>query len=107
MLAKFPLSVFTLLLGFAITQNFGCTTQKDNSAIAQTSPKPTPQEIVQPGEVLALPGKLDNIPVFNSNSPEWIKIEGILLSFVVYATLMAKVNKRHAMYIYGTELVRC
>ncbi|MEH2327670.1 DUF3370 domain-containing protein [Nostoc sp.] len=80
MLAKFPLSVFTLLLGLAITQTFECTTQKDNSAIAQTSPKPAPQEIVQPGEVRALPGKLDNIPVFNSNSPEWIKTEGILLS---------------------------
>ncbi|MDM9584645.1 DUF3370 domain-containing protein [Nostoc sp. GT001] len=80
MLAKFPSSVFTLLLGLAITQTFGCTTHKNNSAIAQTSPKPAPQEIVQAGEVRALPGKLDKIPVFNSNSPEWIKTEGILLS---------------------------
>ncbi|ODH00389.1 hypothetical protein A4S05_00240 [Nostoc sp. KVJ20] len=80
MLAKFPSPVFTLLLGLAITQTFGCTTQKDNSAIAQTSPKPAPQEIVQPGEVRPLPGNLDKIPVFNSNSPEWIKTEGILLS---------------------------
>jgi Protein of unknown function (DUF3370) len=80
MLAKFPSPVFTLLLGLGITQTFGCTTQKYNSAIAQTSPKPAPQVIVQPGEVRALPGKLDKIPVFNSNSPEWIKTEGILLS---------------------------
>ncbi|MBG1245529.1 DUF3370 domain-containing protein [Nostoc sp. NZL] len=80
MLAKFPSPVFTLLLGLAITQTFGCTTQKNNSAIAQTSPKPAPQEIVQPGEVRPLPGNLDKIPVFNSNSPEWIKTEGILLS---------------------------
>ncbi|MBD2565227.1 MULTISPECIES: DUF3370 domain-containing protein [Nostoc] len=80
MLAKFPSPVFTFLLGLAITQTFGCTTQKDNSAIAQTSPKPAPQEIVQPGEVRPLPGNLDKIPVFNSNSPEWIKTEGILLS---------------------------
>ncbi|MHC0061886.1 DUF3370 domain-containing protein [Nostoc sp. UIC 10890] len=80
MLVKFPSPVFTLLLGLAITQTFGCTTQKDNSAIAQTSPKPAPQIIVQPGEVRPLPGKLDTIPVFNSNSPEWIKTEGILLS---------------------------
>ncbi|MEH1970657.1 DUF3370 domain-containing protein [Nostoc sp.] len=80
MLAEFPSPIFTLLLGFAITQTFGCTTHKDNSAIAQTSPKPAPQEIVQPGEVRSLPGKLDKIPVFNSNSPEWIKTEGILLS---------------------------
>ncbi|MEH2121304.1 DUF3370 domain-containing protein [Nostoc sp.] len=80
MLAKLPSPLFILLLGLAITQTFGCTADKDNSAIAQTSPKLAPQEIVQPGEVLALPGKLDNIPVFNSNSPEWIKTEGILLS---------------------------
>jgi Protein of unknown function (DUF3370) len=35
---------------------------------------------VQPGEVRPIPGKLDTIPVFNSNSPEWVKTEGILLS---------------------------
>ncbi|MGB7519484.1 MAG: DUF3370 domain-containing protein, partial [Spirulinaceae cyanobacterium] len=45
--------------------------------IAQT---PTPQEIVQPQEVRPLPGQLDNIPVFNSNSPELIVEPGILLS---------------------------
>jgi hypothetical protein len=47
---------------------------------AQTPINPTPQEIIQPGEVRTLPGKLNTIPVFNSNSPEWIKNEGILLS---------------------------
>lgn len=78
--SSLPSSVFILVLGLAITQTFGCTTHKDNSAIAQTSPKPAPQEIVQPGEVRPLPGKLNTIPVFNSNSPEWIKTEGILLS---------------------------
>lgn len=30
--------------------------------------------------VRALPGKLDTVPTFNSNSPELVKIEGILLS---------------------------
>ncbi|MBW4676764.1 MAG: DUF3370 domain-containing protein [Desmonostoc geniculatum HA4340-LM1] len=80
MLAKLPSPVFIVLLGLAITQTFGCTSRNDNSAIAQSSPKPTPQEIVQAGEVRVLPGKLDTIPVFNSNSPEWIKTEGILLS---------------------------
>ncbi len=45
--------------------------------IAQTPP---PQEIVQPQEVRPLPGQLDNIPVFNSNSPELVVEEGILLS---------------------------
>jgi hypothetical protein len=36
--------------------------------------------IVQPQEVRPLPGQLDEIPVFNSNSPEVIEREGILLS---------------------------
>jgi hypothetical protein len=42
--------------------------------------KPAPEEIVLDTEVRSLPGKLDNIPLFNSNSPEWVKKEGILLS---------------------------
>jgi hypothetical protein len=48
--------------------------------LAQATPTPPPQEIVQPQEVRPLPGKLDNIPVFNSNSPELVLKEGILLS---------------------------
>lgn len=47
--------------------------------LAQT-PSPPPQEIVIPQEVRALPGQLDSVPVFNSNSPEIIATEGILLS---------------------------
>lgn len=47
--------------------------------LAQTT-APPPQEIVQPQKVLPLPGKLDTIPTFNSNSPELILKEGILLS---------------------------
>jgi hypothetical protein len=35
---------------------------------------------VHPQEVRALPGKLDSVPTFNSNSPELVKTEGILLS---------------------------
>lgn len=35
---------------------------------------------VQNGEVRPLPGRLDKTPMFNSNSPEWVKEEGILLS---------------------------
>nr|WP_199331896.1 DUF3370 family protein [Anabaena lutea] len=35
---------------------------------------------VQPQEVRALPGKLDSIPTFNSNSPELVDTDGILLS---------------------------
>lgn len=45
---------------------------------AQAVPPAT--EIVQPQEVRPLPGQLNNIPVFNSNSPELILSEGILLS---------------------------
>ncbi|HEY9651100.1 MAG TPA: DUF3370 domain-containing protein [Coleofasciculaceae cyanobacterium] len=52
---------------------------------AQATPTPTPAptpsiEIVQPQEVRVLPGSLDNVPVFNSNSPELVQTEGILLS---------------------------
>lgn len=46
--------------------------------LAQTPPPP--QEVVRPQEVRSLPGSLDNVPVFNSNSPEKIGGEGILLS---------------------------
>lgn len=52
-------------------------------AIAQDNtpaPKPTPKIIVQDHPVRPLPGQLDSIPMFNSNSPEWLKNEGILLS---------------------------
>jgi Protein of unknown function (DUF3370) len=83
--------LFIFLFGLSLVPNLGCTTKTSfsnswqslavvqNKVVAQT-PKPAPQEIVQAGEVRALPGKLDTIPVFNSNSPEWIKNEGILLS---------------------------
>lgn len=45
-----------------------------------TPPTPVPQEFVQPQAMRALPGQLDNVPVFNSNSPELVQTEGILLS---------------------------
>lgn len=53
--------------------------------LAQTNPIPTPApppplEVLQPQEVRPLPGKLDDVPVFNSNSPELVQTEGILLS---------------------------
>lgn len=41
---------------------------------------PTPQEILRPQVVRPLPGRLDRIPVFNSNSPELVLESGILLS---------------------------
>jgi hypothetical protein len=53
-----------------------------NLFVAQTPAltTPQPQEIVQPQEVRSLPGKLDSILTFNSNSPELVLNEGILLS---------------------------
>lgn len=44
------------------------------------TPTPTPQEFVVPQAVRPLPGSLDSILVFNSNSPELVQEEGILLS---------------------------
>jgi hypothetical protein len=45
------------------------------------APSPTPRvEIVQPQQVRPIPGKLDDVPVFNSNNPEVVQTEGILLS---------------------------
>ncbi len=64
--------VLLAMMGLGVNQIFRTT--------AQAPAKPTPQEIIQPGEIRALPGKLNTVPVFNSNSPEWIKNEGILLS---------------------------
>lgn len=73
--------ILILLSVFPIFSNFGCAhASTTNTIIAQTPTKPAPQEVLQTGEVRALPGKLDTVPVFNSNSPEWIKKEGILLS---------------------------
>lgn len=48
--------------------------------LAQTPVMPGPQEILRPQEMRKLPGSLDTVPVFNSNSPELVLQEGILLS---------------------------
>jgi len=45
-----------------------------------TIPTAPPEEIVQPQEIRALPGRLNSTLVFNSNSPEVVQSEGILLS---------------------------
>lgn len=44
------------------------------------APAPTPQTVSQPQEIRALPGSLDSVLLFNSNSPEVVQTEGILLS---------------------------
>lgn len=48
--------------------------------IAQSTPAAPPEEVVQPQQVRPLPGQLDTIPTFNSNSPELVLKEGVLLS---------------------------
>ena len=44
------------------------------------APAPSPTEFKVPQVVRVLPGGLDGVPVFNSNSPELVQEEGILLS---------------------------
>ena len=47
------------------------------------SPQPSSsplKTVTVPQQVRVLPGKLDSLPVFNSNSPEVVQTEGILLS---------------------------
>lgn len=44
------------------------------------SARPVSRQVVEPQDVRPLPGGLDAVPVFNSNSPELIQTEGILLS---------------------------
>lgn len=44
------------------------------------SVEPTPQTTFIEQEVRPLPGRLDDVPVFNSNSPEVVQTEGVLLS---------------------------
>ncbi len=51
--------------------------------LAQTTPAVptmTSQEVVVPQQMRSLPGQLDAVLVFNSNSPELVQEEGILLS---------------------------
>ncbi len=47
---------------------------------AQVLAQATGNVITLPQQVRPLPGRLDNVPVFNSNSPEIIESDGILLS---------------------------
>ncbi|PZV18455.1 MAG: hypothetical protein DCF22_01670 [Leptolyngbya sp.] len=48
--------------------------------LAQAAPAPVSKEVKVPQVVRVLPGKLDSVLVFNSNSPELVQTEGILLS---------------------------
>jgi len=52
----------------------------ENPAIERRSPSTISPAIVEYQPILELPGHLNDVPVFNSNSPEVISQEGILLS---------------------------
>ncbi|CEJ43141.1 Uncharacterized protein apha_00650 [Umezakia ovalisporum] len=65
-----------------------------NNIIAQSTP--APQEVVHQQEVRPLPGKLNTVPVFNSNSPELVLKEGILLS--TFPASGKKVTQAHLNY---------
>ncbi|MBD2626193.1 DUF3370 family protein [Trichormus variabilis] len=53
---------------------------------------------VQPQEVRTLPGKLDSIPTFNSNSPELVDTDGILLS--TFSPVGKKSQEAHLNYLF-------
>lgn len=55
----------------------------DRIALPETVPlitNPPSPDVLRPQQVRSLPGQLDEVPVFNSNSPELIQKDGILLS---------------------------
>ena len=54
-------------------------TSSDQSLNKVAPPTPSPRVTV-PQIVLPLPGSLDSVPVFNSNSPEIVLSPGVLLS---------------------------
>ena len=60
---------------------------------------PRQNEILSLQEVRSLPGKLDDVPVFNSNSPELILNEGILLS--TFSVDGKRVPKAHLNYRFN------
>jgi Protein of unknown function (DUF3370) len=74
--------MLSLLSSFFIAQA-APTIVPEPDAPKVEAPKPEaakPETIVLPQVIRALPGRLDNVLVFNSNSPEVVQTEGILLS---------------------------
>lgn len=67
-----------IVTGLAIA--FGAALRAIDAQNIPSSTSTTPEEIIQKHPVLDLPGTPDSAPVFNSNSPEGVKSEGILLS---------------------------
>jgi len=63
-----------------VTPDLGPPDAHPQPEITVPAPAVQPVAIVRPIEIRPLPGDLDEVPVFNSNSPEIVKSEGILLS---------------------------
>ncbi|HEY9907920.1 MAG TPA: DUF3370 domain-containing protein [Thermosynechococcaceae cyanobacterium] len=57
-----------------------------------------PVEVFRPQEVRPLPGQLDEVPVFNSNSPEVVQTEGVLLS--TFPPDKMQVPSAHLNYVF-------
>ncbi len=76
-------SIGSIIAGCAVAANLSQSvlpSAPNPSPSAAPIAKPSIREILQLGEVRPLPGQLDRVPLVNSNSPEWIKQSGILLS---------------------------
>lgn len=72
----FSLLSFFALANVLISTPIAAAVQPNGQLLAQAQG----DVITIPQEVRSLPGGLDNVPVFNSNSPEIIESDGILLS---------------------------
>jgi hypothetical protein len=74
--------MLSLLSSFFMAQAAPVVVPKsDTSKVEAPKPEaPKPKTIVQPHVIRSLPGRLDKVLVFNSNSPEVVQTEGILLS---------------------------
>ena len=66
--------------------------------VAQLPPSVAPQQVLQPQQVRPLTGSLDAVPMFNSNSPEHVQTEGILLS--TFPCTGKKVSTAHLNYAF-------
>lgn len=60
---------------------------------------PRQMEVVRSQDVRSLPGKLDSVPVFNSNSPETVQREGVLLS--TFPPEVMQVPSAHLNYAFN------
>src|SRR5512146_303722 len=77
--------MLSALLALTLSPTFAQVPQAEITASDPTetvilSRDGTYAEVIRRQEVRSLPGSLDDVPVFNSNSPEVVQQEGILLS---------------------------